>query len=189
MITGICGFRSLVYENGAWRSSSRRSFIWDSPVVWASCKKHPPCPKDNEGRIIIRQSCTCGIHATLWDDELREYMEHPLGVGMLVESLGWKELKIDGQICAHTWAHTHGFTSTGVMVVGIINLTELAEEYGFWTADRENAERKVSAKQFAMKHAAEFFNCEIMDYQTARIITQVMWEKHGLEWPREIPKI
>jgi len=182
-ITGITGFKCIRWQNSKWVSPAKKSFTWDSSVVWASCRV---CPLDDEGHIIISEVHSCGIYATLRDDELLDYMRDEFAVALLLEALGHGvNITVSGQRHSQIWAHTHGFTASGVLVVGVINLSKFGQEFRPF----EYQTIREGKQQLVMKMASNFFKAPIMDYQTARIITQKTWTKEGLEWPMEIPKL
>jgi len=193
-ITGLVGFRCLKYQYGAWVSASRSGFIWDNPLIYSQCLK---CPRDKWGHNIIRYRCDCGIHATIWPDEFIEYMVDRNAIGFLVEAIG----HIDGwepgtrtpefpKNLAHTWKHSHGFTSSGVLVVGVVNWTDYSQPELVPLEDRVGFEyhkdytaRVMTRKAFLMQQAAKFFKVDIMDYETARMVAKTMWERKGFTWP------
>jgi len=180
-ITGIVGLKSLIYERAKWVSPARRSYEWPGPLAWSECSF---CPKDDEGHIIIRQSCTCGLYATLWDDEFRDYMMED-AIGFLVEAIG----HIIQPHAAHTWAHTHGFTSSGLLIVAAVNLTRTKSTHGRWVQDGGNVIRDLNKHYYLLKKAEHDFNIPIINYDEARIIMQTMWTTHNLPWPTDIPRI
>ena len=183
-ITGLTAFRCIEWDGSKWKSPAR-FLVWDSPVVWATCKGSPQCPQDEDGHIIIREGCHCGIHGTLRDDEFREYMNSEERVGLLVESLGriiiepsdaW-ERGLRRETYSQIWMHDQGFTASGVLVVGVINLGLFGQLIAPATWKRE-----LSKQTLAAKMAADFFKCQILDYESARLVCRTMWEKYGGVW-------
>lgn len=186
-ITGVVAFRSIVWDGYHWKSPSRQ-FTWSGPVVWAYCHRSPECPVDEEGHIIIREGCACGIHGTLVREEFldTDYMKDDVSVAIMVEALGhiieerespvWRDKK---EVFSQIWAHTQGFTASGVEVVGVINLGINGHQL---LAPRET-ERYLSRQVLAAKAAANFFGCKIISFETAMEVAKIMWEKHGNYWP------
>lgn len=196
-ITGLVGFRCLKFLQGHWVSASQSGFVWDSPLVYSAC---PHCRKDKWGHVLIAEHCSCGIHATIWPDEFTDYMFDTSAIGFLVEAIGHIVGRdhrrfsryVDGEILAHTWKHSHGFTSSGVLVVGVVNWTTydqpefvpLEDRVGYQYHDGYTA-RVMTRKALLMEQAAKFFKVDILDYQTARLVAKTMWERQGFTWPIE----
>lgn len=191
-ITGIVGFRCLKYYQGEWHSPAQY-FTWDSPVVWAKCSRsYNSCPKDDEGHVIIQRNCDCGIHATLWADEFLNYMHDENHVGFMVEALGneWRyeggaEQGTPDQVWAsQIWQHTFGFTASGVLVVGVVNWSHYGKKIGIWKdADEEHVSRALTRQVLLVEQASRFFKAPILDYETARMVAKIQWEKGGFTWP------
>src|SRR5512140_3457685 len=180
MITGLLGLRTMAFRQGAWGSPSHSDFEWNTAMAWADCSKG--CPKDEEGHVIIRESCTCGIHATLWPDEFVDYMKKSTSVGFLVEAHGW----IVQPGMAHTWMHEYGFTSSGAQIVGVVNWTRLGKAAGWNQYSTGEASILLTKQRLAQQSAAKFFDVPILDIQVAVLMLKMQWEKLGGIWPSEI---
>lgn len=144
----------------AWEvvSPTRNAFSWNSPVVWASCYR---CPKDEDDHVIISDSCTCGIYATLRLSTMEGYMNSHKHVPYLVEALGTYLLG------------TEGFRAAGVQLIAVLRLpgSGISSQVDF------------SSVELSSQAASEHFNIPIIDYYDALEMIKIMWEREGMELP------
>ena len=116
-IYGGVGYRAnmVIMRNGKLTVTSpmRTDFYWPQPVIWAKC--HRGCPMDEDGHVISKKKCSCGIYSTMNLDVLSYYVEGDNYVPILVECLGYywyHEGNNDPEI--------KGYTSAGVQVAAVI---------------------------------------------------------------------
>lgn len=172
----------LLREDGEFYSPSQEFHPW-SNVVWAECCL---CPKDDDGRVRIRQECSCGIHATLWPDELLHYQANPNAVPFLVEAQGaWPTPELaaqEGEKPNYIWAHNYGFTAPGAQIVAIINVSKFNQEFQGGLGNQRTLQRQ----HLAMMYAEQKFGVSIIPYELSREILRSHWEANGCMWPKEI---
>lgn len=192
MIAGLLGFRSLIWENKAWRSPSHKDTIWDGPIIWASCDvaSLSACPQDEEGHIIIRHGCTCGIHATLWLDEAKHYMTRDNAILVLVEALGqhhFEKINLWGpEEYSSVWQHEYGFTASGVRVVALVNLAASGEQHGSRLDVGAHTSKLLQIHRTGLMVAKKHFQVEIINLDFATQLVEENWARNKCAFPRMV---
>ena len=178
-ITGPLAFRSNEWRLGkdgrpVLTSPQRGDFEWREPLVWAECNL---CLKDPDGHVILGDSHSCGIYATIRKATVANYIMSSNSILMLVEALDSNLPKGE-----NIQMYDYGWRAPGALIVYLIdNESQFVSGSAFQSVHSAHTQ---TPHALAIAALAQLFHVQVISFDEAMSLCKMTWEKFdGVVWP------